>query len=95
MISILFSVRDNAGAAFARPFTAPTVAFAIRAFASEVNREDYDNSLFTHPVDYVLYRIGTFDDQSGMIQATDPVQVYTGAAARAAAQVPEAMPSEA
>lgn len=82
MISIVFAVRDSAAGVFGRVFQAPTVAFAIRAFSDEVNRADPENTLFSHPADYNLYRLGTYDDSDGRLLATDPVHVFSGSAAR-------------
>lgn len=87
MISILFAVRDSAANVFGRVFQAPTVAFAIRAFSDEVNRVDPENTLFSHPADYNLYRLGTYDDVDGHLVSTDPVHVFSGAAARVAGVV--------
>lgn len=61
------AVRDSAANAFARPFVVPTPGMAIRSFTDEVNRRDEANSMFKHPDDYVLFELGSFDDESGVI----------------------------
>lgn len=71
----LASVYDSASQVFARPFPVIANGQAIRDFTDEVNRVADDNPLYKHPSDYVLYIIGSFDDQSGFIDALTTPEV--------------------
>lgn len=63
MIQKMFGVRDGKALAFLQPFFSISAGAAIRAFGDAVNES---NSVFgKHPEDYVLYELGTFDDNSG------------------------------
>lgn len=73
-VHFICAVRDRQLDAFLRPFTAESIGQAQRAFTDEVNRKDSD--MYKHPEDYELFQIGTFDTNTGEIQATaKPVQV--------------------
>lgn len=72
MITIVCAVRDAAAKAFNRPFTAPSTGVAIRSFASEVNRVDAANLMNTHPSDFELYEVGTFDEDTGIVAPCTP-----------------------
>lgn len=62
---IVCAVFDNAVASFGRPFFVPAVGAAVRSFQDEVNRVAADNLFHLHPADYALYRLGTFDEETG------------------------------
>ena len=62
---IIVAVRDRQLNAYMRPFTAQTRGQAIRSFRDEVNRQG--SELNTHPEDYELYQLGTFDEETGVI----------------------------
>lgn len=60
---VVCGVRDVKLDAFNRPFCAPTVGAAIRAFGDECLRDGTD--MFKHPEDFELYQLGFFDETSG------------------------------
>lgn len=62
----VLSVYDVALKAYGRPFVAPTVAAGARAVADEVNAPGTE--LNKHAADYRLFLLGTFDDDSGLLQ---------------------------
>lgn len=64
---IILSVKDLGAQSFGRPIFAPAVGVVLRSFADEVNRRADDNDMFKHPADFELYKIGTFDDLTGII----------------------------
>lgn len=52
---------------------------AIRNFEHAVRTPD--SLMASHPVDYALYRLGTYDTETGMITVDDlPVQIADAAA---------------
>lgn len=68
MIQIICAVKDRAADAFGRPLFVPSVGLAIRSFSDEVNRSDPENQMFNHSDDFDLYEIGSFDDNTGIIE---------------------------
>lgn len=71
MRMVICSVRDAKMESYARPWFVQTTGVAIRSFTDEVNREEKENPLNTHPEDYALYEIGLFDDADGKIYPYD------------------------
>lgn len=76
MTKKICSVRDRAIDAFGQPFTVHTIGEAIRVFSDEVNRRE--SPMFSHPDDYDLYVIATFDDVDGSVVGEKPHMVSTG-----------------
>lgn len=62
------AVFDVAANAFHKPFYAPAIAAAVRSFHDEVNREAEDNQMYKHPGDYELHLLGTFDEETGVVE---------------------------
>jgi hypothetical protein len=71
------AVKDRAVDAFNRPLFVPTVGVAIRSFTDEVNRKD--SELATHPEDYDLYELGSWDDQTAKFTELEVPRVITRA----------------
>ena len=69
MIQQLFTVYDAVAQAWLEPFHAPTVEFALRQFRSSVETEGH--MFHKYPHDYVLYHVGSFDQQTGIITGTE------------------------
>lgn len=68
----IYSVYDAIPEVFHRPFVEINNKSAQRAFISSL--EDNKNKK-----DYTLYRIGVFDDETGIIEPTKvPIQIMTG-----------------
>lgn len=63
MIKKIYSIKDVKTEHFATPFMLHTKGEAIRAFSDET--QNSDSPFHKHPSDYVLYELGSFDDQSG------------------------------
>lgn len=75
---VIASVFDTASQAFMRPMFVPHVGQASRSFADEVNRPAQDNVMFNHPEDFILFQLGTFDEESGAFECGPPIQVVRG-----------------
>lgn len=71
----VFSVRDSATEVFTRPFFMLTKAEAIRTFTKESNTPD--SQLYQHPLDYHLYYLGDFDQDSGKFNSVNPEDLGT------------------
>lgn len=81
MIAYVFSVYDRASQAFGRPFFAQHAGQATRSFTDEVNRppQDGQNDLFSHPEDFELFELGSYDDSKGLLMPHDePKLLLTG-----------------
>jgi len=72
----LYSVYDNKACIFCRPFACQTDAAAIRDF---INAAQADTDIGRNPADYVLYRLATFQDVTGVI-TPEPQLVNLGLA---------------
>ena len=65
-----YAVYDSATCAYMRPFAFQTDGQALRGFADEAVRADSEIS--KHPEDYSLYRIASFDDNTGKMEGCEP-----------------------
>ena len=72
----IFAVRDTKSDGFARPSFFISDEAAIRAFSTAVDGGDENMTRF--PDDFTLYRLGVYDDESGIITGSDPDRVLTG-----------------
>jgi len=59
----LIAVRDDATESYMNPFVVAHLGMAIRSFMDELKAED--SVIGKHPKDYDLYRLGTFDQETG------------------------------
>lgn len=66
---LVCSIYDVISDRWLPPFCQQTKGQAIRGFMDEVNRAAEDNILYKHCDDFVLYRIGEFDDQTGSVSS--------------------------
>lgn len=78
MKMLVVTVYDRASEAFNMPQFVPTAAAAIRGFAAEVNNEQ-NRMLNEHPEDFDLYRLGTFDQSTGLIEVDNAPSVIARA----------------
>lgn len=69
----VFSVFDKAVQAYLQPFYARSAGEAIRSFAELAN--DVGTNVARHPADFVLYRLGEFDDNSGFFECGEPQRI--------------------
>lgn len=75
MIYEIFTVRDKAVGSFLPPFYCRSVGEALRSFTATVNEKDHQFNKYVE--DYVLFSLGTFDDQSGTFASQDPLRVIS------------------
>nr|UXQ88001.1 MAG: nonstructural protein [Microvirus sp.] len=66
----IFTIRDSKANAYLTPFFSPTSAVAIRSCLSAMQEEGHQFRV--HVEDFSLYRIGSYDDDTGRITADDP-----------------------
>lgn len=67
MKSQVFAVLDTKVGSFAQPFFAQNSAVALRMFLDAAT--DPNTQLGKHPEDFFLYRLGSFDEESGYLEA--------------------------
>lgn len=67
----VFSVYDGKVKVFSRPFMDQHTGSAQRSFELACKQEESPFAQF--PADYVLYEVGTFDEESGRLSANNPV----------------------
>lgn len=65
----MYAIRDQKLEAFMTPMFFRSNGEAMRAFMDEVARPD--SNLNRHPEDYVLYFVGTWADDTGMVLGLD------------------------
>lgn len=70
MIDQLFAVFDVKMRLFMAPFVGRNVDSALRQFSDMCNNPN--GLMVRHPEDYVLYEIGTFDVEKGVVSAIVP-----------------------
>lgn len=72
-----FAVFDQKAVAYLPPFFMPEVGMATRAFGDMIN--DPGHMFGKHPEDFILYELGLFDDNQGMLEPfTGPELVVNG-----------------
>lgn len=64
MQTFLYAVFDNKALVFSQPFSAVNDAVAIRIFCGAATG---DTAIANNPQDFVLYRLGSFQDVTGVI----------------------------
>lgn len=74
----MFAIRDSAAETFHPPFCARAIGQATRDFQAQVNRADDNNPLYKHPEDFELYRVGSYNDNTGLIEHQAPELVMRG-----------------
>lgn len=73
MKRLMFSVFDRAATTFGQPIFAVSRGVAVRSFTDEVNRSD--SQLNQHADDYDLYEVGSFEDDSAVVSAKEPIEL--------------------
>lgn len=69
----IYTIRDSKTETYSQPFVQMTDGQATRTVADMVNNPEHP--IGKHPEDYVLFRIGTFEDNEGKIETEDSVSV--------------------
>lgn len=72
----VYTIYDTAAGAYMRPFYAQSDAQAIRVFGDLSVAADHD--VGRHPEDYSLFRVATFDDNTGVFHPEDRECLITG-----------------
>ncbi|WNK12904.1 MAG: nonstructural protein [Microvirus sp.] len=70
MKSQMFSIYDQKAKFFSTPFYAPNLPVAARSIAKAMSDPASDLGTFSN--DYTLYCVGSFDDQTGVLEQSTP-----------------------
>ncbi|AXH77862.1 MAG: nonstructural protein [Microviridae sp.] len=69
---LVLCLYDKKAESYHDPFCVPALGVAFRNLADEVNRRGDGNVLFSHAGDFDLVQLGTFDPESGYLEADQP-----------------------
>lgn len=69
----MFSVFDSAIGAYMTPFFSQSQGAAIRSLGDAAN--DPSHPFHKHSLDFTLFELGEFDDNSGEFVATPPIRI--------------------
>lgn len=78
---VVCAVYDRMALVYGRPMVVSAQGLAIRSFIDEVNRRAEGNTMYDHPEDFQLFRIGSYDDNVGELIAIKPELMMAGSAA--------------
>lgn len=70
---IVVAVRDAKAAAFMAPAFVQTLGLAVRSFGEQINGRE--PTVSKYPGDFDLYEIGTYDDQTALLDPCIPPKV--------------------
>lgn len=73
MVLVACSVFDVKASAYMQPFFVPNTSMAIRSFGDAVVNPE--TGISKHPEDFQLFKVGEFDDNSGLFSPV-PVPEY-------------------
>lgn len=72
----MYSVFDRCSGVYDRPFPSRSDAEAIRSFTDIAC--DTDHPIGKHPGDFTMFRVGTWDDNTGNLDCNAPEKVING-----------------
>lgn len=84
MKMLVYALKDTVAGAASRPLFYESDSVAMRGFKLGVMNQESGNPLGQHPQDFILYRVGEFDDGTMQLVPCDPIKVMTGSEALAA-----------
>lgn len=73
----IFSIFDSKTSYFQLPFFSPTIPSGVRLFRNLVS--DVSTLVSKYSEDFILFRIGEFDDESGEVSSVVPENLGSGA----------------
>lgn len=71
MTKLMCAVYDTVSKVYAPPFYVSTKGEAVRSFSNAVNDKSMGD-LNKHPKDFLLFLLGQWDDNSGLLTAVQP-----------------------
>lgn len=92
MIYHAYSIFDRKALVYHRPFFDVSDGSAVRSLSDNCN--DPESAIGRHPGDYVLFRVGTYDDQKGELLPVSPLIHVADAIALVRQQTPLSLVKE-
>lgn len=80
MIVTLVAIKDVKVGAFQQPVATAAIGGAVRAFEDACKEPGKNTDMSRHPADFELYKLGTFNDETGRIECLDTPQFICGGA---------------
>lgn len=71
----IYSIYDTASGTYLRPFFTGADGDAARSFSDLAI--DAEHQIGKHPADYTLFRLGSFNDNTGKIEGETPEKIAT------------------
>lgn len=65
----MIAIRDEAVKAYMTPFFVRALGEATRMFRHQAN--DPESKIANHPEDFLMYHLGTYDDETGIIHQNE------------------------
>lgn len=87
MLHRAYSVFDRKSLVYSPPFYSHTDSSAVRALSDGV--ADVRSAIGAHPMDYVLFFVGTYDDAKGRLEPISPLVHVIDAVALVKAPPPD------
>lgn len=76
----MYSIFDVASETFGQPFLMNTDTLAARSFYEA--SQNPSTPIHKYPQEYVLYKVGSFDEDEGMLHPQEPKRLMSAAHAR-------------
>lgn len=84
----IYSLFDRAVATYARPMFAVAAGQVLRDLKVAVNDQQRQENLVMHSADFDLYKLGSFDDQTGRFELLDKPELVLNCGALKEVPVP-------
>lgn len=75
MITEIYTIYDAKAKIFNKPFHQHNEEVALRTARTLL--DDHSSDIAKHPSDFILYRLGTYDDDTGSFSLNDQPEVIT------------------
>ncbi len=75
MLHLVFTVHDSCSGVYDRPFVGRSEGDAVRSFGDIAM--DAEHPIGKHPEHFSLYRLGSYDDNTGKLDPCTPVHVVS------------------
>lgn len=73
----IFAIHDAKVGSYMQPFFMQSAGQALRSWGTSIN--DPSTLFCTHPADFTLFELGTYDDETGMVLAHE-IKINLGTA---------------
>lgn len=71
---VMVCIWDVKAENFSQPWFVTTSASAVRSFTDLINNPEKSQTMHSHPEDFQLFEMGTFDDNTGKFDTYSPAK---------------------